>query len=365
MNLESNETYAPLYVKIKETVIERIRSGIYPNGEKLPARSLLAKEFNTTTATCSRAVNDLLKEEYLESKSGIGTFISSKPLEKRIQIYVVVRDLDNPIYLKFANTVDRLLSERSMSGPKLINLKYNYEREVNQIRKLINNEDAYFFMYGYHSEAMLRLICEYSRHFYVLGPAPELQGRTNTLRVNRAAGAYQAVKHLLENGHRRIGIILRSRLVEAPGKSFGWDAALQEYGLEASDADIGYIVREDDNYGIVREATLDDMRAIYQKLMLRCDRPTAFFCASDHLAMLFISLCQLNGLRIPEDASVCSYDGAFDQLTGALQYSTVVQPFEELINHSLDHLFQGTDAPFLNEELSPALRKGMTVKKLC
>ena len=60
------------------------------------------------------------------------------------------------------------------------------------------------------------------------------------------------------------------------------------------------------------------------------DRPTAVIATSDDMAISFISRMQKAGLRIPEDLSVVSFDGAPVCEFCFPPLSTIEQPFEEM-----------------------------------
>lgn len=69
------DSATPLYIQIRETVVEAIESGKLVPGDKLPSVSLLAKEIGVTPATVRRALKDLGDAGHTECHVGRGTFI--------------------------------------------------------------------------------------------------------------------------------------------------------------------------------------------------------------------------------------------------------------------------------------------------
>ncbi len=65
----------PLYIQIRDNIIEAVQSQELSFGDKLPAVSLLAKEIGVTQATVRRALQDLGSAGYTECHVGRGTFI--------------------------------------------------------------------------------------------------------------------------------------------------------------------------------------------------------------------------------------------------------------------------------------------------
>lgn len=114
-------------------------------------------------------------------------------------------------------------------------------------------------------------------------------------------GAELATKHLLANGHERIGA-----LVCEPGQR---DADLREEGyldaMEKADLDVSpnFMVRCDFHRGF------ETGRRAIHRLMASCgeDRPTALFCSSDEIAAGALRGLMEVGLRVPEDMELVGF----------------------------------------------------------
>jgi LacI family transcriptional regulator len=111
-------------------------------------------------------------------------------------------------------------------------------------------------------------------------------------------GGYTATKHLLEKGHRRIGIINNVDPIPATfGRLEGYKQALAELDLPY-DEDLLRTGMSDANGGY--DCTLE--------LMQSSNPPTALFCFNDHMAMgAYDALRKLN-LSIPGDVAVIGFD---------------------------------------------------------
>jgi len=117
--------------------------------------------------------------------------------------------------------------------------------------------------------------------------------------VDNIGAAKQAVNHLLELGHRRIGMITNAPLAytAARDRLTGYRQALEEAGL-AYDQDLVC-------YGDFREES--GFRAMRQLLSL-AEPPTAVFVASDLVAFGALVAIKEQGLRVPDDVSVVGFD---------------------------------------------------------
>lgn len=114
-------------------------------------------------------------------------------------------------------------------------------------------------------------------------------------------GAYDAVTHLIEAGHRRIGFCTVSAYPIADElRTRGYRRALTDAGIPA---DAGLIVTAED-------ASTADAIAPARALLDRpaAERPTAVFCFGDQIAMGFYQVARTLGLAVPTDVSIVGFD---------------------------------------------------------
>ena len=144
--------------------------------------------------------------------------------------------------------------------------------------------------------------------------------RLTSLVVNNVEGAYQAVKCLIEHGHRRIGFI--NGMSEGdfhfnPGNDrfIGLHRALGEAGL-LYEPDLVLTAEWDRQGG--RRAAL--------QLLTRPDRPTAIFAASDLQAVGVLEAARSLNMSVPDDLSLVGFDGI--ELSEIMELSTVQQPMK-------------------------------------
>ncbi|HBM2234979.1 TPA: DNA-binding transcriptional regulator CytR [Escherichia coli] len=126
--------------------------------------------------------------------------------------------------------------------------------------------------------------------------APELE--LPTVHIDNLTAAFDAVKYLYEQGHKRIGCIAGPE--EMPLCHYrlqGYVQALRRCGIMV---DPQYIARGDFTF----EA---GSRAMQQLLDLP-QPPTAVFCHSDVMALGALSQAKRQGLKVPEDLSIIGFD---------------------------------------------------------
>ncbi len=157
--------------------------------------------------------------------------------------------------------------------------------------------------------------------------------------ITNRQGAYDAVRYLLELGHRRIGFISDTlKLDTAIERVRGYRDALEAAGI-AYDADL---VQEDD--------FLNPYPSILTaKLLALPQPPTAILTSSDPIAFRVMELLwREHGLRVPDDISVIGFD---DIPTASLvlpRLTTVRHPMYEMgksAAHMLLERIQDPDLP--------------------
>jgi DNA-binding LacI/PurR family transcriptional regulator len=117
--------------------------------------------------------------------------------------------------------------------------------------------------------------------------------------IDAVDGATRAVNHLIEHGHRRIGMITNASLAytSAQQRRMGYQKALNEAGIEPDDS-------------LVYEGTYTPASGFkaMEKLLEVSLRPTAVFVASDVVSLGAIRAIKQAGLKIPQDLAVVGFD---------------------------------------------------------
>ncbi|WP_037672777.1 LacI family DNA-binding transcriptional regulator [Streptomyces griseus] len=142
--------------------------------------------------------------------------------------------------------------------------------------------------------------------------------------VTNWSGARDAVQHLLGLGHTRIAMLAgRSHSLSGSARLHGYRAALEEAGIPYDPA----LVRSTDfDYAESLAATLHILRS--------ADPPTAVFAASDAQALGVLEAARQEGLAVPDDLAVMSFDDTHVAAMACPPLSAVRQPFEELGNEA-------------------------------
>jgi GntR family transcriptional regulator, phosphonate transport system regulatory protein len=71
--------HLPLYRQVRQVLAERIATGEYRAGDKLPSEPVLATELDVHRLTVRRAIEELAREGLLHARQGAGTFVTRRP----------------------------------------------------------------------------------------------------------------------------------------------------------------------------------------------------------------------------------------------------------------------------------------------
>jgi len=76
----------PLYLRVQQVLSERIASGEYAPGDKLPSETVLASELGAHRLTIRRALEELARQGIVHARQGAGTFVSRPPVHIAVTI---------------------------------------------------------------------------------------------------------------------------------------------------------------------------------------------------------------------------------------------------------------------------------------
>ena len=155
--------------------------------------------------------------------------------------------------------------------------------------------------------------------FVVIDPLMPLDERIPSVSAAHTSGADQAMRHLLDLGHRRIAQITGPR---------GW--------LATEDRRRGYRARSPPPASSPTRRSRstrfrDRPRARAAAALLELpDPPTAIFAFNDNIAIGAMQAARARGLRVPDDLSVVGFDDVEHATIVTPALTTVRQPLAEM-----------------------------------
>jgi LacI family transcriptional regulator len=164
--------------------------------------------------------------------------------------------------------------------------------------------------------------------------------------VDNRAAAYDATRHLIDFGHRKIAMICGIKHhPDAINRLEGYSMALAEAGIELDPL----LIQEGD---FTAQSGLIGVNGLLAR-----GRPfTAVFCANDMMAFGARLALQRHGIRVPDDVSIVGFDDQAESSYVSPPLTTVRQPgveMGELAARTLLKMIQGEPCkvPILHGEL--------------
>jgi DNA-binding LacI/PurR family transcriptional regulator len=158
--------------------------------------------------------------------------------------------------------------------------------------------------------------------------------RISAVKADNQAGSYAAARYLLDIGHRRLAYLA--------GPRYNLDAGERRRGVQKAISDAGL---PDHALTVYEGGFLEDSGYERGKEIVRRRRlPTAVISVSDLAAIGLLKAFREEGVRVPEDVSVCGFGDFRLAAYTAPTLTTVRLPIEELGRRSasaLIDLYQG------------------------
>ncbi|QFU91761.1 HTH-type transcriptional regulator DegA [Amycolatopsis sp. YIM 10] len=138
-------------------------------------------------------------------------------------------------------------------------------------------------------------------------------------------GGHLATRHLLDLGHRRIGLVSGPDYASsARGRRDGYEEALGAAGIPV-----------DESLTAGDAFSMESGEIAGRALLGRADRPTAIFAVNDNTAIGVMSAAHNLGLRIPEDLSVVGYNDIPIAARLPTPLTTIRVPFRQIAEGAL------------------------------
>lgn len=288
----------------------------------------------------SRFVSDEIRERILKAVADLNYSPSALARSLKINqthtLGMIVTTSNNPFFAEVVAGVERICYQRGYTLV-LCNTEGDPARLSHSLEALLQKRiDGLLLMCTEARSASAEVFDRHPAVPIVVMDWGPLNSKADRIQDNSALGGYLATRHLIEQGHRKIGLIT-GPLDKSPAQSrqHGYRQALDEAGIAFRPE---YIVEGDFEFA-------GGITAMQQLLSLS-EHPTAVFAGNDVSAVGVYQALYRAGLSVPQDMSVIGYDDIelARYLTPPL--TTIHQPQEELCRKAVDTLLariQGAD----------------------
>jgi len=227
--------------------------------------------------------------------------------------------------------------------------EHKHDREVTLLDRLMHGmADGALVVLPEESSEELERLLDTNYRFVVIDPRLPLDARIPSVSAAHTSGAGEAVRHLLELGHRRIAVITGPRdWVATEERRRGYHAALAAAGI-----------LPDPSLEIEADFEIAGGTRAAAEVLDRPDRPTAIFAFNDNLAIGAIRAARARGLQVPDDLSVVGFDDSEHASLITPELTSVRQPLAEMGRTAVNllrRLLDGQRVETLHVELGTRL----------
>lgn len=233
-------------------------------------------------------------------------------------VILLVRDIGNPFYLEIYKGVEEAASE---AGYKV--LMGDARNDVNRVANHIDmvrqkHADGLILMTGQFPTELLDQVDNLPP--IVIASETVAGIALPTVKVDNRAASKNAMRHLIEAGHKQI-VHLAGPFPEtlAQERFDGYRDALTEAGIDY-----------DETLLVSGDYSIESGRHAITGLLERGISFTAIFASSDQMAIGAISELRVRGLSVPGDVSVTGFDDIIFANAFEPPLTTVRQPRQEM-----------------------------------
>ena len=297
-----------LYRQIYHALKADILNGHYPPGSQLPTESELIQRFGVSRVTVRNALSLLQREGLVARIPAKGTFVRRNEVPSSTPKLIALLALD--VQLDFFGKIIRgAEQEAAAQGYKLLvcSTDNDAEKERQCLLELQSHVAGFVIApaTGNQNHAHYgQLLVQGIPFVFVDRYLPEFN--IDRVTSDNVQGGYLATRHLLELGHRRIGVISARKATTCTERLRGYQQALQEFDVPFDPALVAHAVgkRRDgwDEY-------LHQGGAQTRALLNLPDPPTALFAMNDLLAAGALRYLRERGIAVPEQIAIVGYDG--------------------------------------------------------
>lgn len=290
----------------------------------------VAREANVSMATVSRVVNGnqnvkpATRKKVLDCIERLGyrpnAVARGLASKKTTTIGVIVPDISKSYYAELSRGIADIATMYEYNII-LSNSDKRPTREVELFEDHLGKQvDGVIFMSDSLSDEIRKEMATANVPVVLAGT---LDAGTNlpTVNIDHEDAAYQAVKKLIENGHKRIAHVSGplTRDINRLCKKVGYEKALIEAKLPVID-----------EYFIETNNTYDDAYEKWKMIRELDERPTAIFAGNDEIAVGIMNGLRDDGLSVPDDMEVICFQHTLLTRVVRPQLSAVIVPLYDL-----------------------------------
>ncbi|MFC7681420.1 GntR family transcriptional regulator [Paenibacillus sp. GCM10028914] len=325
-----NKRKIPKYMQLKQELLSWLESGKLHPGAQFPSENEISEQFGLSRQTVRQTFGELEKDGWLERIQGKGTFARNPQRRESEQVKtigIITTYISDYIFPHIVRGAESEL--RSRGYRLLLSSTDNTKMKEMEALQLMTSQPLSGLIIEPTRSAEGNLNLRYFLDLqekgipYLMINEKYRELECPCLKVDDEKGGYKATSYLLDAGHRSIAGFFKTDDLQGVGRLKGFLAAHKERGIPAASSRVITYVTEQKRDIPYREAV---------KLLSGPaeERPTAFVCYNDELALLLMEAVTQCGLRVPEDVSLIGFDNSSLAEASGTKLTTLTHPKLEM-----------------------------------
>lgn len=326
----------PAYRRVAAALADAIEQGRYAPGARLPAEIDLAAEFEVSRGTLRQALAALRADGFIEAIPGRGSFVThgtpNRPERRRMVVGVVVPSVAQPYVPDLLSWIE---DELHGNGYAMLvgSSGSTREQQAGRVHRILDEGASGLIAYPVDYEPDPALFAHLGeRGFPVVLIDRHLVGLAiDAVLPDNVGGAYAAVSHLADLGHRRIAFVSTDNLstTSVAERLQGYQQALAAHGIPVDDRLICAELPVTSRWPRDASSGVKGHAARIARFLER-QRPTAVFTLHDYLAADVLEAAAGLGMRVPGELALASFDDDPSAARLTVPLTAVRQPREQL-----------------------------------
>jgi LacI family transcriptional regulator len=305
----------------------------------------VAELADVSVATVSRVINNsgfvspVLRQRVLDAMHELSYQVNGPARSLRRQetrtVGVLVPQLDHPFFSALSFAIEQALSAENYYV-FMCSAEESSKKEEDYTRMMLRQrvDGVIIGPTSYNQANLMKLLDQRIPVVLVDRDLPELE--VNRVIINNVQGGYDGARHLLDLGHRHIGVI------GAHERSGAMDqrvrGILQVFAERAHDGRPRFVFTH-------RLQQFEEGYLAARQLLRQAPRPTAIYALNDVLAIGVLKAAAELDLRTPEDLSVMGFDDIALASYVVPALTTVAQPIYDMGETAAQILLRQMNGP--------------------
>jgi GntR family transcriptional regulator of arabinose operon len=323
------EKQTPKYLQLKQEILIWLHSGRLKPNDQMPSENEIAEQFQLSRQTVRQTFGELEQEGWLYRVQGKGTFVSNPQTQKAQTVQtigVVTTYISDYIFPHIVRGAEAALRDK---GYRLLlsSTDNDKQKERESLTMMMSQPLSGLIIEPTKSaesnpNLIYYLSLDYQKIPYIMINERYPEMDCPYIKVDDEAGGFKAAEHLIGLGHRQIAGLFKTDDLQGVNRLRGFIRAHHQHLIPLTP---GMVI----DYS-TEEKLIKPFQAARELLQQEENRPTAFVCYNDALAVKLLEVIRQCGLSVPDEVSIVGFDDSNLATATEVKLTTLTHPKTEM-----------------------------------